>query len=263
MKDINDLNIIVHIGFHKTGTTMLQKIWFSNQTFFNILNNYNNPKEDELISKFVLGSSESDTYLRETILTKCLSNKVNIISSERLSGHPISGGFDSFIIGERIKKILPNCKILIFSREKMDFIKSSYFQVVNQGYPGDFEDFLNRNNWIYPGRSDLYFEQKEILKFYENNFNPDNFLVLKFEDLKSNPNFIRIELLKFFKISDENNVLNFDQKVYRAKKLNYVSATRLINYFRTSEYNPYPIISLGKKTRKVLIYIIAKFLKST
>ena len=52
--------------------------------------------------------------------------KVPVISHERLSGYPHSGGHDSKEIAHRLAAVFPNAKVVIVIREQKSMILSNY-----------------------------------------------------------------------------------------------------------------------------------------
>lgn len=158
--------IYFHIGFHKTGSTWLQKELFSDESSFNLLNNFEQPWDDPLISYLIKChlSVFNPIYFQKLVLKKIKKNKINIISAERLSGHPISGGFDSDSISKKIYLSFPNAKIIVVSRDRKAFKVSAYKQVVKEGYLGKFHDFNAEKSWKKPGPTDFYFNQSNIIQ---------------------------------------------------------------------------------------------------
>ena len=124
-----NLHPLIHIGFHKTGTTWLQnKLFFSGNEFFEPLSiNTSGPStlaeklyqdnEGYLLSPFDLNEQVIKSELESIIKgKKRLGDKIPVLSHERLSGNPHVGGFDSKIIAKRIKNIFPEAKIFIVIR---------------------------------------------------------------------------------------------------------------------------------------------------
>ena len=255
------MDIYFHIGFLNTGTTWLQKTLLSNSKYFNLLNNYTKPWEDPIIKKLVLSDLESFDAIEysKLIKSKYKKNKINIISSERLSGHPISKGFDSELIAQKIYKSFPNAKIIIVTRETKSFIISTYKQIVKQGYPGSFQSYLNASSWFFPVFSNKYFKHEYIVKKYLNLFGFKNVLELKFEKFKlSNEEFLN-SILRFMKseiIIEKNKKKDIVNISFSNRRIRSI---RFLNKIRRSEYNPFSILSLGKKIIFIISIIISPF----
>jgi hypothetical protein len=253
---LEDIPLVFHIGMHKTGTTWLQNSYFSKNKDFNLLNDTIEPWNDDLL-KEIISVDELDFNIqkvRKIIKSRFKDDVINIVSAERLSGHPVSGGYDMEKIANRISKISSKIKILITTREVNSFIKSVYKQMVREGYCGTDHDFLFNNNWKTINTSKDYFLQKKIQDIYKEIFKPSNVLTLTFEEFKSNKKeFITkienfLELLNKF---DDKKTLKLVNKSYSNKR---IRAVRVLNKFRKTELNPFPIINIGSK----LVFIISK-----
>jgi len=243
-------DIYFHIGFHKTGTTWLQNEVFSNTEFFNFINNHLRPWDDILIDYLVTthpDDFESDK-LFEIVNKRINKTKINIVSAERLSGHPISGGYDTRSIAEKIYKTFPKAKIIIVTRDYKSFTISTFKQIVKQGYPGSFHDYINNTNWFLPRPSKFYFENNNTVKIYKDLFNPKNVLVLDFNTFKSNKEKYLEMISTFFSVNliffngSYNKIVN---KTFSNRR---IRAIRLLNKFRKTEYNQFPIINLKKNS---------------
>jgi len=239
--------IYFHIGFHKTATTYLQSILFNNSKNINLINDYKRPWEDPIIRYFVLTPIHlfNDQYIKELVSEKQEFNKTNIISAERLSGHPGSGGFDSFDIAKKIRLTYPNAKIIVNSREYESFKKSCYSQLIKEGYCGKYDD-LDSNNWKLPGTSDTYFKQTFIIKHYQKLFGKENVLVQKYEEFLSSRLLFNDKLAQFLRISgfedlEDNKIINKSLSNAEIKVL------RNLNKLRRTEFNRHPIISIKDK----------------
>ena len=117
---------------------------------------------------------------------------LNIFSSERLSGNPHSGYYDTSLLIDRMHKISPDAKIIIVLREQKSMIVSCYKQYVKCGGRSNFEEY------IFPpddGRIPLFrldaFKYDVLVKKYYETFKPENVLIMPYEMLAKDPkNFI-------------------------------------------------------------------------
>ena len=107
---------------------------------------------------------------------------VPVISSERLSGHPMAGRFDYAVICERITDALPNARILLVIREQASLIYSTYNQFIRIGGTMSLVDFIDRQ---YDGRAPFFsrdaFRFDLIIDTYMQSFGQNNVLVLPYE----------------------------------------------------------------------------------
>jgi hypothetical protein len=142
--------MLIHIGFHKTGTTFLQE-----NLFF---------REDRgFIAPWTIDSGEAIEYLLLSHPCKFDAPKIRqlfwdavkrteaaglipVISHEGLSGDPVNQDYYEFEAANRIYQVFPEAKILIVIREQKTMIKSFYNQYVKQGGVFNIQHFLGDEN---------------------------------------------------------------------------------------------------------------------
>ncbi len=127
-------NWFIHIGHHKTGTTWMQQALFTKEHGFCVLNNYKEPWKDQLLRALVLGEGFEPERVRSMILERWDGKGIPVLTAERLSGHPMSGGFDQKIISERLYSAFPEAIVLIGIREADEVKGSVYKQLVREGF---------------------------------------------------------------------------------------------------------------------------------
>ena len=188
-------NVLIHIGYHKTGTTWLQnEIFTSKSDCFIPISKYTEGastlardfiynREGYLINSFDNNGQvilESLNQITDNVPD--LSSKFSVISHERLSGNPHSSGFDSSVIARRIKNVFPNAKILIVIREQCSWILSNYFQYLSIGGNHSIKKYLNtKYDGKRPGFSPSHLEYHFLIKDYQLKFGKENVLVLPYE----------------------------------------------------------------------------------
>ena len=201
-------NVLIHIGYHKTGSTWLQQELFTSESdIFEPLSKkhkghntfteyfYKN-NEGYLLSPF----DDNYTIIQKEIKYilnlpgKDFRNKIPVISSERLSGNPHSSGFDSRIIAKRLKKTFPNAKILIVIREQKSFLLSNYFQYIFAGGINSLRKYLTTK---YDGRrpffSPCHINYLPLVKEYHKLFGKENVIVVATEDKISRLECLRVD----------------------------------------------------------------------
>jgi hypothetical protein len=194
-------SLLVHIGYHKTGTTWLQKELFNPESeFFVPLYPGNNPKagrnlrklfvrdkERYLLSPFELNKAEILEELDAMLGAIDLGGKIPVLSYERLSGNPHSGGFDARVIADRIKACFPDAKIFCVIREQKDMILSTYFQYLKIGGTDSLTNYLTRSyDGRRPGFSPIQLNYVNLVSCYFRLFSPENVLVLPYEMFRDN-----------------------------------------------------------------------------
>lgn len=149
-------NLLIHIGYHKSGTTTLQRSVFSNSRigFFAENGGASLLATKELICKHPL---DFDPHrAREafaTVLAKASRNDlVAVISQERLSGDPERGRYDFPLVFERVKSTFGDLpfKVLITIREQRQTLVALYRQYVRSGGQCTLQEFIRTPSEI-PG----------------------------------------------------------------------------------------------------------------
>ncbi len=191
-------DILIHIGYHKTGTSWLQnEIFTSDSDFFIPLSN--NKKGHSTIARdfiynsegYLLNSFDDNVQvikqnLNDLLGTSNLIDRVPVISHERLSGNPHSSGFDASIISRRIKNIFPQAKILIIIREQCSWILSNYFQYLSIGGTHGIKKYLNTTyDGKRPNFSPDHVKYHHLIEVYHEKFGKKNVLVFPYELLNS------------------------------------------------------------------------------
>jgi hypothetical protein len=127
--------VLLHIGYHKTATTWFQSALFSRQELgFE-------PLSDRRIVHRALCAPSPFADRRDGGIRQLVSEahratergNLFVVSHERLSGYPASGGFDSRMIADRLKGHFPNARVFCLFREQRAMILSAWRQQVVDG----------------------------------------------------------------------------------------------------------------------------------
>ncbi len=196
-------HIYFHIGYHRTGTTFLQRsilpqykelaILSLPQGPFRFLARYfiedsNSNKEEDYLEN---GIKEIQSYVDQ-------SNKPIIVSSEDLSGNYLSDNLD---MAKKIHSIFPNSKIIICIRSQYTMIPSLYQYVyIKSGGSLAYSEYLNE---IIKNNKLNYYD---FVTKYLNTFCEGSVKVLLFEDLMNN----KVDFFNdFFDFIDLPKIYNF------------------------------------------------------
>jgi hypothetical protein len=211
--------MLIHIGYHKTGTSWLQKEFFENPiTGINSIAKYVDRAKwvTEFTKPFYLYDEKN---LKEYINQSFQKNKVNVFSLERLSGYPSTGGFDSLENAKRIKSLFPDAKILIVVREQKSMIRSHYMEYLKSNGAEKLEELMTPERF-YLIRNPIFqlefFNYNHLIKVYDQLFSKDDVLVLPYELLKTeSTSFIKsiIDFLEKEHLGDVIGQLPFSKKV--------------------------------------------------
>lgn len=143
MKSSATVRPVIHIGYHKTATSFLQKQVFFDPRHFCL------PwgkQAGQSIEHFVLEHAErfDPDQVRRDFLDKVDAGdgRVPVISHEGLSGNPINGLYYLDRVAERLHRTFPEARIVIGIREQRALLVSLYYQHVRQGGSKHVEGFL-------------------------------------------------------------------------------------------------------------------------
>lgn len=143
----------IHVGFHKSASTWLQKKGFYLHPDLVLVNQIGSPAKsflhEELIYKddFSFNIKEAKEYFSSLLRQPEYQQKCLLLSEENLSGH-IYTGWNAKRNLERVFKTFSGVKIFIIIRRQRDYIMSSYKNYIAVG------GALNWERWI--GDKELY-----------------------------------------------------------------------------------------------------------
>lgn len=251
------MNICFHIGYHKTGTSWLQRCYFEPHPRIHLINDARQPWNDPVIRYLVAtreGTFDPDKC-RELIGRAAVDvpdGEVAMFSAERLSGHPYSGGFDSFRIASRISASVPDAKILIIIRDQVEMIKSMYKELVAEGYPGRVRDLFRTDHWRAAAFDLAFYEYDLLINHYLKHFSAGSVNVQRYEDLRAEPLMFLENVSRFLGAGDfaESDT---DNRVNVSLRNGVVPVARFLNRFRRSEMNPFPLFNLPETLRRAIV----------
>jgi hypothetical protein len=182
------MSVLIHIGYHKTGTNWLQRQFFSDPaTGYHWLGKR---PGSHPVRRFVRDRPfEFDAASVQAALDPLLAEAreaglVPVISLERLSGSALSGGYDSREIAERLHQVFPEGRILVAVREQRSMIVSTYKGYLQQGGTAPLEHFLDppRSRGVRVPLFDArYLEYDRLVAYYRSLFGTDRVLALAFD----------------------------------------------------------------------------------
>ncbi|HRO15916.1 MAG TPA: sulfotransferase, partial [Paracoccus sp. (in: a-proteobacteria)] len=126
--------------------------------------------------------------------------RVFVLSHERFSGYPPSGGFDSTIVAGRLNRSFPDARILIVLREQRASILSMYSQYVTDGGELSLRDYLTpREPFLkrMPGFSPEFYRYDRLVGHYRALFGAERVLCLVFEEFARDPAGVLARLYRF------------------------------------------------------------------
>lgn len=185
--------MLIHIGYHKTASTFLQlRVFDSPASGFRLF-----PVRDVLPLLVAPDRLGFDTGAVRATLTPWRqeaeqAGKVPVLSHERLSGYPASGGFDGAELADRLHATCPGASVLIVVREQDSMLRSFYKQYVRDGGPLSLRRFLTQRPdpvaaRRVPGFSLDVFRYERLVRHYHDRFGAERVLVLPFEQFQRAP----------------------------------------------------------------------------
>lgn len=187
--------MLIHIGYHKTGSSWLQRYLFSRKAGAGLTTfdkGRDGPINKLIVSPNALDFDPGATRGRfvELVGRAEEDGLMPIVSSERLSGHPFTGGYDSKDLAERLGAVFPDGRILIVIREQREAVLSTYRQYVKAGGPWSLRQFLDPpiDTRTRIRLFDLsHFAYHRLIRTYQRLYGEERVLVLPYELLRSEP----------------------------------------------------------------------------
>ena len=184
------MNLLIHIGYHKTATKFLQQELFDQREagFRRCVDGRKMVNEDIVATNSFHTVSDA---IRDSIQAQAEAAAADglalVLSHERLSGYPGSGGYDSKLNADRLVACFPGAKILVVIREQRSFIRSMYSQYITDGGDQGIEDFLyppEPHLRRVPGWDFLFLEYDRLIAHYQSLFGVSRVLALPYEFLR-------------------------------------------------------------------------------
>jgi len=175
---------LVHVGYHKTGTTWLQTGLFADETA-----GFARPWDSKAIRDALVLVDPFDFDVRDArrafepgLADAGRDGLVAVVSDERLSGSPHAGGFDAALVAERIASVFPEGRVLMVIREQVAAIHSVYKQYLRDGGGARLDAYLHpRRTAEIPQFRFEHFAYDRPIRRYRELLGPERFRALPFE----------------------------------------------------------------------------------
>ena len=255
---------LVHIGYHKTGSRWLRFLFFGNpRTGFGWVdkNGPDHPVRRLVGARSLEFDAEASRAEFSPLLERIEAEGLSpVVSFERFSGNPFSGGYDSKEIADRLASVFPGSRVLMVVREQRSMIVSTYKQYVREGgalSPTKFMTPPTSRSMRIPWFDFRHFEYDRLLAYYRSLFAPEAVLALTYEQFVADPRTFVAEIARFAgkPLSEEAlDSLRFDRKTNPGPPATAIAARRMLNGIGVcSDLNPAPPLSspvfwrLGKR----------------
>ena len=179
--------VLIHIGLHKTATTLLQ-----GQLFNDAAAGFAMPfrKDDEIHDNLVLpdaldfDADRARAYFWPRSCDVASRGQIPVFSSENLSGNPHAGAYDRKELAGRLHAVFPGGKVLIVIREQRSMLLSTYKQYIRVGGLMCLRDYMHvpaHRRITGPSFVPGVFHYDKLIALYQGLFGCDNTLVLPYE----------------------------------------------------------------------------------
>lgn len=184
--------VLLHIGYHKTATT-----WFQSQLFLRADLGFSALSDRSLVHGALCiphalagGGGEAIRRVVAEANEATGRGRQFVISHERLSGYPASGGFDAGLLADRLKRHFPNARVFCLFREQRAMILSAWRQQVVDG------GGLSLARFIDPPEPDIrrmpsfdpaMYRYTHLLERYQAMFGAENVLFRPYEEFRVRP----------------------------------------------------------------------------
>ena len=213
-------NVLLHIGYQKTGTTWLQRCFFNQPHTGFCLPVHRTEITELIVTPHPLDFDPENCaiQLQHKLDQSNSCGEYPVLSFERLSGSPYRGGYDSKEIADRIAAVFAQPKIFIVVREQVEMLCATYNQYVKTG------GTLSLLNYLQRGKTQTHirdfelvrFQYHRLIKYYIELFGSSNVLVLPYELFRQDPQTYIREISKFCNIDMPQTKLDslaFDKPV--------------------------------------------------
>jgi hypothetical protein len=231
---------ILHVGYHKTGSSWLQEQFFKNARDVAVV-----ARQDIRRCLLVPSPGAFDPNVARAELFAGRRGRL-VVSDEELSGNLHSGGLHgafSLELAERLHRCLPEGRVVIVVRNQLTMIAAAYKQYIKSGGTRRIEGFLEPAKAPHktPRFSLDFLCYDQLVGRYEELFGPERVTVALYEHLAAAPIDFAARLAKGLDLDVDLSVIS-PRPVnvgYRSRTLRVV---RFLNLFHTREMPNAPSI---------------------
>lgn len=262
--------VLLHVGYHKTGSRWLRFLFFSNpQTGFGWTDKTgpDHPVRRLVGARPFEFDPERSRAEFGPLLQRIEDDGLSpVVSFERFSGNPFSGGYDSKEIADRLAAVFPGARVLVVVREQRSMIVSTYKQYVREGGALPVTKFMlppTSRSMRVPWFDLRHFEYHHLLTYYRGLFGVDAVLALTYEQFVADPSSFVEEIARFAGRPLSSEVLAslpFDSKTNPGPPATSIVARRVLNGIGVrSDLNPAPPLAspafwrLGKRIDRLTL----------
>ena len=241
---IDNKEVYIHLGLHKTASTFFQKKVYPIYKEFNYLhlrdkntlaefNQYVLRENDLFFSKEIA----KNLFYKNTNTKQFASNRITLCE-EQFSGFPLFDAYNRKSIFDRLNSIFPNAKYILVLRNQRDFILSMYGEYLKKGGQETLSDFLSVNKTHLNFSKGSYLQYYSYYKYIISKVGKDNIEIFYYEDMKSDPRAFFNTLQNYFNLSFDIKFDLIKQKENVSFSTKEYEVERFFNRFCKSPYSP-------------------------
>ncbi len=223
---------LIHIGYPKTATTWFQKYFYPNMKNISIVSRN---KIDYLIF-----NKNSFTFNGQEVKKEIYNEhkKRIVLCEERIVVDRRNCGILLVEKAQRLKKIFPDGKIVVFIRNQLDMLASQYSQHLKSGgnysinrYLFDSDINMAKQNFF------VQYEYNYIIEKYKELFGSNNVCVFLFEDFQNDPQGFLLEYIKRLNLETDIKEIKYQKKINIRYKKFMIPFVRLFNTFTSVNFD--------------------------
>ncbi len=200
--------LLIHIGYPKTGSTWLQRVVFDSGRYGILPWGQDGSEQGAHALNHVDPLAPDLAGPREAYLARLQpdlpADAWVALSGESLSGSLFSGGHNSAWNAELLHGLFPDARILLVVREQRSIILSAYGQYVKKGGLLRLDAFLaGSRSMRMPFFNLRQFKYDRLVAHYQGLFGADHVQVLPYEWIVNDPVRLLAELRRFLGIEGE------------------------------------------------------------
>ena len=224
------MNIIFHIGYPKTASRWLQERLYPNISNYHLM-----PSQD--IYRYFIGPNALEFDPSELLKVYGSTQNNLIISNHGFVGTTHNFGLNGYLSKEharRISSFAPDARIILFIRNQVDIITSSYIQYIKDGGTYSINKYLFHPDYLgISGITNLsfkFFEYHELIDYYKKIFPLGSVHVFLFEDFISDSRSFTKTYCEIFNFKVDLDGIGFDI-VNPGYRRCIISMARVSNHF--------------------------------
>lgn len=262
--------VLIHIGYHKTAST-----WFQQEIFLKQDLGFSFCKQKRhFIHKAFCETNLYDfrpNKFMDQIVNEAneatANGKVFVLSHERLSGYPASGGYDSEKIANLLHRHFPNASILCFIREQTSMIFSVWRQQIIDGGGLSLKRFINppeQQIVRLPLFNQNMYKYTRLHKHYKDLFTKERVLCIPYEQFCRDSEGVILQMGSFLKnpilLEQAHNLTKTSQVQNKSLSMPMLGMLMFLNIlFTRNQLSQHCLFNIGSRRLRWLARAINRY----